>query len=103
MGQAVEDRTPEGAQARAGVVCPLGGGCRGLALVGRSFNRTCPAAFPGLRGTGFWGLLVCPAFLEVSDPVGCSLRVETEPGVRVGGTVVGVPVPKTEATIMAGG
>lgn len=103
MGRAPEDRTPTGAETRAGVVCPLGGDCLGLALVVGSFNRTSPAAFPGLRGTGFWGPLLGPAFLEVSDPVGFLLPAETEPGERVGGTVLGVPVPKTEATVMAGG
>lgn len=103
MGRALEDRTRAGAETRAWVVCPLDGDCLGLALVVGSFNRTSPAAFPGLRGPDFCGLLLGPAFLEVSDPVGFLLPVETEPGVRVGGAVLGVPVPKTEATIMAGG
>lgn len=60
----------------------------GLGLVVGSFNGTSLAAFPGLRGTGFRGLLLGLAFFVASDPEGFLLLVGAEPGARVGGIKV---------------
>lgn len=59
-----------------------------LGLVVRSFDGTSLAAFPGLRGTGFRGLLLGLAFFVASDPEGLLLLVGAEPGARVGGIAV---------------
>lgn len=88
MGQGLEDRNRAGANAGAGVVGRLGRDCLGLGLVVRSFNGTSLAAFPGLRGTGFRGLLLGLAFFAASDPEGFLLLVGAEPGARVGGILV---------------
>lgn len=70
------------------MVCRLGRGCLGLGPVVGSLMGTSLAAFPGLRGTGFQGLLLGLAFFVTSDPVDFLLPVEAEPGVRVGGITV---------------
>lgn len=88
MGQGLEDSNRAGANAGAGVVGRRGRDCLGLGLVVRSFNGTSLAAFPGLRGTGFRGLLLGLAFFVASDPEGFLLLVGTEPGARVGGVTV---------------
>lgn len=88
MGWGLEDRNRAGASAGAGVVCWPGRGCLGLGPVVGSLNGTSLAAFPGLRGTGFRGLLLGLSFFVASDPVGFLLPVGSEPGVRVGGITV---------------
>lgn len=81
-------RSNVGTNAGAGVVCRLGRGCLGLDPVVGSFSGTSLAAFPGLRGTGFRGLLLGLAFFAASDPVSFLLPVRAEPGARVGGIAV---------------
>lgn len=87
MGQGLEDRNRTGANAGAGVVGQRGRDSLELGLVVRSFDGTSLAAFPGLRGTGFRGLLLGLAFFVASDPEGFLLLVG-EPGARVGGIAV---------------
>lgn len=80
----------------------LGRDCLGLGRVVGSFNGTSLAAFPGLRGTGFRGLLLGLAFLVASDPEGFLVLVGPEPGARVGGNDVAgggvVPVESGRGT-----
>lgn len=58
-------------------------------------------AFPGLAGVGFQVLLLGLPFFESVDPVGFLFPEGREPGARVGGTVLGVPVPEGGATTVA--
>lgn len=103
MGQGLEDRPRAGAKTSAGVVCWLGGGCLGLGLVVWLFMGASSTAFPGLMASGFQVLLLGPPFSEVSDPIGFLFPAGTEPGARVGGAVLGVPVPKAGTTTVADG
>lgn len=88
MGQGLEDSNRAGANAGAGVVSWPGQGCLELGPVVGSFNRTSLAAFPDLRGPGFWRLLLDLVFFLASDPVDFFLPAGAEPGVRVGGIAV---------------
>lgn len=63
----------------------LGRDCVGLGRVVGSFHGTSLAAFPGLRGTGFRGLLLGLAFLVASDPEGFLVLAGAAPGAGVGG------------------
>lgn len=65
-----------------------------LGLVVRSLGEASLADFPGLRGSGFRGLLFCLVFLEVSRPVNFLLPAGVKAESRVGGIVLGFPTPK---------
>lgn len=88
MGWGLEDRNGAGASTGAGVVCWLGRSCLGLGPVVGWLTGTSLAAFPGLRGTAFQGLLLDLTFFAASGPVGFLLPVGAEPGARVGGIAV---------------
>lgn len=103
MGWGLEDKNCAGANAGAGVVCWPGQGCLGLGPAVSSLNGTSLAAFPGLRGMGFRGLLLGLSFFVASDPVGFLLPVGSEPGVSVGGiAVAGSRAVLTEPGLGAG-
>lgn len=87
VGWGLEDRRWAGARTSAGVDSWLG-------LVVRSLGEVSLAAFPELRGMGFWGLLLCLVFLEASSPVNFLLPAGDEAESCVGGIVLGFPTPK---------